>query len=197
MPPQMKNNPNQPQSDPGKIEKFLRNTWAKIAAKIVLRRLKNAPDSPLDFDRFFHQPENWLLVMPADAIAFDAAMVHCLELLQNVPGIHLHLLVPFDFKHWVRTSPYLKAHPYEAQDLFLGRFPRNELIQRMKRLNPAVVMDLCPHPTPLSLAVCGLIGARVRGAFSREYGDAIFNFLVKTRAGEIGEQYRALFAYLS
>ncbi|MCX6639492.1 MAG: hypothetical protein NTW14_03300 [bacterium] len=192
-----KTNLSQPAGSQKKIEKFVRNTWAKIAAFIVLRRLKNTPDSPLDFARFFQKPENWLLVMPAEAKAFDAAMVYCLELLQNVPGIHLHLLVPQDFLHWVHVSPYLKVHPYDSQDLRLGRFPRDSLLQRLKRLNPAVAMDLSPHPTPLSLSICGLIGARVRGAFSREYGDAIFNFLVKTRAGDIGEQYRALFAYLS
>lgn len=179
------------------FEKIMRNAWARIAAFFILRRLKSVPDSPLDFGRLIEKPEDWLLVMPVDANAFDAAMSNCKELLANVKGVRLHLIVPYEFRHWVTTSPFLKVHPFHRQDLFLGRFPRRSFLQRIRRLSPAVALDLSPRPTPLSLSACGLCGAQVRGSLSRIDGDAIFNFLVKTRAGELRDRYRALFAYLS
>lgn len=175
----------------------MRNAWARVVAFFVMRRLRANPDSPLDFDRLFKKPEDWLMVMPVEANAFDAAMAHCRRLQEHLQGVRLHLLVPYEFRHWVRTAPDLKVHPFHRQDLFLGRIPRNTLLHRLHRLGPAVAVDLSPWPTPLSLCACGLSGARIRGALSREYGDDIFNFLVKTRAGDIGERYRALFAYLA
>ncbi len=175
-----------------------RNTWAKIAAFLILRRLKSIPDSPLDFRRLLREPKDWLLVMPAEANAFDAVLPLCLELLERLKGVRLHLLVPYDFRHWITvTTPKLKVHPFHRQDLFLGRFPRRALLERLHNLKPDIAMDLSPIPTPLSLAVVGLTGARVRGAISRQYGDDIFNFLVRSRAEELEDRYRALFAYLT
>lgn len=175
----------------------MRNAWARLAAFLIIRRLKSVPDSPLDFDRLISKPEDWLLVMPVEANAFDAAVANCRELLEAVKGVRLHLLVPSEFRHWVKTSPNLKVHPFHRQDLFLRRFPRRSLLQRLRRLEPVVAVDLSPNPTPFSLFVCGLSGAKIRGSLSRAHGDAVFNFIVKTRAGEIADRYRALFAYLS
>lgn len=180
-----------------KIQNFMRNAWARVVAFFVLRQLRVTPDSPLDFDRLFTKPEDWLLVMPVEANAFDVAMSHCRKLQEHLQGVRLHLLVPYEFRHWVRTAPDLKVHPFHRQDLFLGRIPRSMLLQRLHRLGPTVAVDLSPWPTPLSLCACGLSGARIRGSLSRAHGDDIFNFLVKTRAGDIGERYRALFAYLA
>ncbi len=175
-----------------------RNFWARIAAFFMRRRLKNVPDAPLDFMRLFHEPKDWLLVMPAEANAFDAILPLCLELLENVKGIRLHLLLPYDFRHWVTvSSPKLKVHPFHKQDLIFGRFPRRSLLDRLQNLKADIAMDLCPNPTPLSLCVCGSVGARVRGSMSRKYGDEIFNFLVQSRAEDIGDRYRVLFAYLT
>ena len=179
------------------IKNFVRNIWARITALLVLRRLKATPDSPLDFGRLTDQPEDWLIVMPVESGAFDVALVNCKDLIARVRGIRLHLLVPFEFRHWVETTPFLKVHPYEKKDLFWRRFPRQELLQRLRRLTPAVALDLCTTPSPLSLAVTGLSGARVRGSLARTQGDSIFNLLIESRAGEIGDRYRALFAYLS
>jgi hypothetical protein len=179
------------------LKKVMRNLWARIAAFIILRRIQSIPDSPLDFGRLMEQPEDWLIMMPVEANAFDAAMMYCRELLESLKGVRLHLVVPDEFRHWVTTSPSLKVHPFHRQDLFLGRFPRHSFLQRVRRIGPVVAVDLSPCSTPLSLSVCGLCGARVRGSLSRVDGDAVFNFLVKTRAGELGDRYRALFAYLS
>ena len=143
-------------------------------------------------------PKDWLLVMPAEANAFDAVLPLCLELLERLKGVRLHLLVPYDFRHWITvTTPKLKVHPFHRQDLFLGRFPRRALLERLHNLKPDIAMDLSPTPTPLSLAVVGLSGARVRGAISRPFGDDIFNFLVRSGAEELEDRYRALFAYLT
>ncbi len=180
-----------------KFKNFARNIWAWIAALLVLRRLKSVPNSPLDFDRLTHKPENWLLIMPVEAVAFDKAIKKCKEFLASVDGICMHLLVPFEFRHWERSSSNLKVHPYERQDLFLGRFPRQALIRRIIKLNAAVALDLCPYPTPISLIASGLCGARVRGSLSRRWGDRIFNFLIESRAGNLEDRYRALFAYLT
>ena len=179
------------------IKDFVRNIWARLTALLVMRRLKTTPDSPLDFGRLTDQPEDWLIVMPVESGAFDAALVNCKEFIAKVRGIRLHLLVPFEFRHWVETSPFLKVHAYEKKDLFWRRFPRQELLRRLRRLTPAVALDLCPRPIPLSLAVTGLCGARVRGSLARTQGDGIFNLLIESRAGEIGDRYRTLFAYLS
>lgn len=179
------------------FKNFMRNTWARITTRLILRRLKSNPDSPLDFARFFRKPEDWLLVMPLEANAFDSAAMHCRALLEQLEGVSMHLLVPFEFRHWVKTSPKLKVVPFHKKDLFLGYFPRRALLERLRRIDPAVALDLNPWPTPLSLCACGQSGARVRGSLSRTEGDAVFNFLVKARNGEIGERYRALFAYLS
>ncbi|TKJ37608.1 hypothetical protein CEE37_13935 [candidate division LCP-89 bacterium B3_LCP] len=176
---------------------LLRNLWTRVVSFFILRQLKTNPDSPLDFDRLFKEPESWLLFMPAEAVAFDAAMKYCRELLEQIEGVRLHLIVPYEFRHWVRTTQNLKVHPYSHQDLIMKRIPRNSLLRRLRRLEPAIAVDLNPWPTPLSLCICGLCGARVRGAVSRKQGDAVFNFLVKTGSGEIGDQYRALFAYLT
>jgi len=175
-----------------------RNTWAKIAAFLVKRRMKSVPDSPLDFFRFMKEPKDWLLVMPAEANVFDLVLPLCLELLERLGEVRLHLLVPYDFLHWVTvTSPKLKVHPFHRQDLFLGRFPRRPLLERLRNLvRPEVTMDLCPDPTPLSLTVCGLSGAKVRGAMARQQGDDIFNFLVQSGAVDLEDRYRALFACL-
>jgi len=119
-------------------------------------------------------------------------------LMENLKGIRLHLLVPNDFRYWVTvTTPKLKVHPFNKQDLLLGQFPRRSLLERLRNLKPEVAMDLCPMPTPLSLSVIGASGARVRGAISRKFGDDIFNFLVQSRAVELEDRYRAFFAYLS
>lgn len=178
-------------------QKLTRNVWARLAAFFVSRRLKTSPNSPLDFARLITEPKDWLLVMPAEANAFDAAMPLCLELLENVKGIRLHLFVPYEFRHWVNTSAHLKVHPFHRQDLFLGRFPKSSLLQRLRDIRPAIAVDLSPRPTPLSLCACGLVGAPIRGSISRKVGDTIFNFLVKSRAWELRDRYRALFAYLS
>ena len=178
-------------------QKLTRNTWARVAAFFISHRLKSATDSPLDFARLFTEPKDWLLVMPAEANAFDAAMPLCLELIENLKGVRLHLFVPYDFRHWVITSPHLKVHPFHQQDLHLRCFPRSSLLRRLRDIHPVVAVDLSPCPTPLSLSVCGLSGATIRGSISRNIGDAIFNFLVKSRARELGDRYRALFAYLS
>jgi hypothetical protein len=185
-----------PEAPPKK--KQTRNTWARLAAFLLLRRMKSVPDSPLDFMRLIHEPKDWLLVMPAEANAFDAVLPFCLELLENLKGVRLHLLVPYDFRHWITiNSPKIKVHPFHKQDLIWGHFPRRALIERLHNLKPEVVMDLSPQPTPLSLYASALSGARIRGAISRKYGDEIYNFLVHSRAEEIGERYRALFAYLA
>jgi len=180
-----------------KLKKIMRNAWARIAAFFIVRRLKSSPDSPLDFGRLIDKPEDWLLVMPVEANAFDAAVSNCEMLLKTLKGVRLHLLVPNEFRHWVKTTPNLKVHPFYRQDLFLGRFPKSALLQRLRKLEPTVAVDLSPRATPLSLFACGLSGAKIRGSLSRLDGDAVFNFLVKTRAGKIGDRYRALFAYLS
>ncbi len=184
-------------SVPDIIMEFMRNAWARIAAFIVQKRLKSDPDSPLDFIRVIQEPQNWLLIMPVEANAFDAAVKHCREYLADLKRVRFHLLVPQEFQHWVETSPSLKVHPFDRKDLFLNRFPRRSLLRRLRRIDPTVVLDLSPSPTPLSLSVSGLCGARIRGALSRSYGDAVFNLLIKSGAGEIGDRYRALFAYLS
>jgi len=175
-----------------------RNTWARIAAFLVKRRLKSVPDSPLDFFRLLNEPKEWLLVMPADANVFDMVLPLCLELLERLNNVRLHLLVPYDFLHWVTVnSPNLKVHPFHKQDLFLGRFPRRTLLERLKNLiRPDVAVDLSPIPTPLSLIVCGLSGAKIRGSIARQYGDDIFNFLVQSGAVNLEDRYRALFACL-
>lgn len=175
-----------------------RNTWTRIVAWLVRRRLKSVPDSPLDFVRLFSEPKDWLLVMPAQANAFDDVLPHIMKLMENVKGIRVHLLVPIEFRYWVTvTTPKLKVHPFNKQDLVLGKFPRRALLERLHNLKTEVAMDLCPDPTPLSLSVIGASGARVRGAFSRPYGDAIFNFLVRSGAEKLEDRYRAFFAYLS
>lgn len=175
-----------------------RNAWTRIVAWLVCRRLKTVPDSPLDFIRLFREPKDWLVVMPSEANAFDTVLPFILELMEKLKGIRLHLLVPYDFRHWITvTTPKLKVHPFHKQDLLLGRFPRRALLERLHNLKTEVAMDLSPIPTPLSLAVIGASGARVRGSFSRPHGDAIFNFLVQSRAEELEDRYRAFFAYLS
>jgi hypothetical protein len=175
-----------------------RNTWTRIVAWFIGRRLRSVPDSPLDFVRFFHEPKDWLLVMPAEANAFDVVLPLIMELMENLKGVRLHLLVPYDFRHWITvTTPKLKVHPFHKQDLRLGRFPRRALLDRLHNLKTEVAMDLCPHTTPLSLSVIGASGARVRGSFSRPYGDGIFNFLVRSGAEQLEDRYRAFFAYLT
>jgi hypothetical protein len=165
---------------------------------MIGRRLRTIPDSPLDFIRLFREPKDWLLVMPVEAYAFDKVLPFIMELMENLKGARIHLLVPYDFRHWVTvTTPKLKVHPFHKQDLVLGRFPRRTLLDRMHNLKPEVAMDLCPDPSPLSLSVIGASGARVRGSISRKHGDAIFNFLVQSGAEELEDRYRAFFAYLS
>ncbi len=179
-------------------KKKTRDTWTKITAFFLARRLKSVPDSPLDFTRFFREPKDWLLVMPAEASAFDDVLPRCLELVENRKGVRLHLLVPYDFRHWVTVStPKLKVHPFHRQDLFLGRFPRRSLINRLHNLKPEVAMDLSPDPTPLSLSACTLSGAPVRASLSRKLGDNLFNFLVQSRAVDLRDRYRIFFAYLN
>ncbi len=181
-----------------KPKRTSRNLWTRLATFLVKRRLKSVPDSPLDFTRFFREPKDWLLVMPAEADAFDKVLPLCLELLESAKGVRLHLLLPYDFRHWVTiTTPKLKVHPFHRQDLFLGRFPRRPLLKRLNGLKPEVAVDLSPDATPLSLSACGLSGARVRGTISRQYGDEVFNFVVQSGAAELGERYRVLFAYLN
>ncbi|RJP75402.1 MAG: hypothetical protein C4524_11835 [Candidatus Zixiibacteriota bacterium] len=176
----------------------MRTIWVRIAAFFLRRQLKTGPDAPLDFARLLNEPKDWLLVMPAEANAFDAALPLCLDLLERVQGIRMHLLVPHDFRHWITVkTPMLKVHPFHPQDLIWGRFPRRALIERLHNLKPDVAMDLSPLPTPLSLYACAHSGAQVRGAISRKYGDEVFNFLVQSGAEDIGERYRTLFAYLS
>ncbi len=180
-----------------KLKTFMRNTWARIAAFLVMRRMQYASDSPLDFNRLMEQPEDWLLVMPAEANAFDLAIRNCKDFLSRIEGVRMHLLVPYEFRYWEKTTAILKVYPYERHDLVLGRFPRQELMQRIAKLKPAVALDLCPYPTPLSLTASGLSGARVRGSLSRKQGDGIFNLLIKSGAGNIEDRYNALFSYLS
>jgi hypothetical protein len=180
-----------------KLKQFTRNTWARIAAFFILKRLKSTLDSPLDFSRLKDQPEDWLLIMPVEANAFDTALKNCKEFLDKTDGVRMHLLVPLEFRYWEKTSPVLKVHPYERQDLFLGRFPKQDLLRRIVKLKPTVALDLSPYPTPLSLTASGLCGARMRGALSRNFGDGIFNFLIKSGARNLEDRYRALFAYLS
>ncbi|MFH1862171.1 MAG: hypothetical protein ABH878_05100 [bacterium] len=182
---------------PSPKKKTSRNTWARIAAFFVLKRLKAVPDSPLDFIRLLLMPEDWLLVMPVEATAFDLVMPYCLQLQERNKVVRLNLLVPDEFRHWVKTTHKLKVQPYHKQDLHIGIFPRSSLLQRLRNLHPTVVVDLSPMPTPLSLSVCGLSGASIRGTFSRNVGDTIFNFIVESRAVELKDRYNALFTYLA
>jgi hypothetical protein len=175
-----------------------RNVWARIAAFFVKRRLKSVPDCPLDFFRLLNEPKEWLLVMPAEANVFDLVLPLCLDLLGRLNNVRLHLLVPYDFLHWVTvSSPNLKVHPFHKQDLFLGRFPRRPLLDRLTNLiKPDVAVDLSPQPTPLSLTVCGLSGAKIRGSIARAQGNDVFNLLVESGAANLEDRYRALFACL-
>lgn len=180
-----------------KFIEFMWNIWARITAFFVIRRLKTSPDSPQDFGRLVNSRQNWLLIMPAEANAFEEALSPIREFLLTIRDIRFYLLVPTQFHYWVESTPDLKVLPFDRRDLFWGRFPRRTLLERLRKIHPAVTLDLCPKPSPLSLAVSGLCGARVRGALSRTQGDAVFNLLIKSRAGDLEGRYRALFAYLS
>jgi hypothetical protein len=180
-----------------KFIEFVRQIWARIAAFLIVRWLRTSPDPPLDFSRLIEDRQNWLLIMPAEANAFETAMTQGREFLSRMIDVRFYLLVPNAYRHWVQAKPDLKVLPYDRKDLFLGRFPRSTLLKRLRKIHPAVALDLCPRPSPLSLIVCGLCGARVRGALARPQGDAVFNLLIKSGARDLGERYRALFAYLS
>jgi hypothetical protein len=175
----------------------MRNVWAHIAAFFIAHRLKTSPDPPLDFSRLVNSPQRWLLIMPAETHAFEEALSQLKDFLLTLSGVRFYLLLPGFLQDRVQPTPDLKVIPYDRQDLFFRRFPRRVLLKKLQRIHPAVVLDLCPRPTPFSLAASGLCGARFRGALSRIQGDGIFNLLIKSRAGDLGERYRALFAYLS
>ncbi len=175
----------------------MRNIWAHIAAFFITHRLKADPDSPLEFSRLVTSPQRWLLIMPAEMYAFEEALSRLQDFLSTLSGVRFYLLLPGFLEDRVQPTPDLKVIPYDRQDLFFRRFPRRALLKRLQRLRPAVVLDLCPRPSPFSLTASGLCGARIRGALSRMQGDGVFNLLIKSRAGNLGERYRALFAYLS